>query len=93
LAPVQPTFTDDTAAKTGRSRRSVERDAQIGEALLASPEAAEVVHSSPTRIAQSELLAIAQAPKEERKAAAEKAVEKAAKPKARQRAFPSRFKR
>ncbi|HOU92950.1 MAG TPA: hypothetical protein PLU22_17975 [Polyangiaceae bacterium] len=51
------------------------------------------MHSSPTRIAQSELLAIAQAPKEERKAAAEKAVEKAAKPKARQRAFPSRFKR
>jgi len=38
-------FTSDTAAKTGRSERSIRRDAQIGEAL--TPAAAEVVRGTP----------------------------------------------
>lgn len=35
-----PAFTKETAARTGRSERSVRRDAMIGEALRESPEAA-----------------------------------------------------
>jgi ParB/RepB/Spo0J family partition protein len=89
MAEASATFTKETADRTGRSERSVRRDAMIGEALLTSPEAAEVVHSAPKPIAQSELRAIAQAKPEERKAAAEKAVEKATAPKAKRQVHPN----
>jgi ParB-like chromosome segregation protein Spo0J len=74
-------FSQNTAAVTGRSRRSVYLDAQIGAALSESPEAADIVHAAVKPLPQSALLEVARASKDERPAVASAAVEKANAPK------------
>jgi ParB-like chromosome segregation protein Spo0J len=81
-------FTKETAARTGRSERSVRVDAQIGAALRESPEAAAIVESAPKPLPQAELLKVAQAPKEERPKVAAAAVEKAKAPKPKRKVHP-----
>jgi ParB family transcriptional regulator, chromosome partitioning protein len=58
-----PTFTEDTAAKTGLSRRTIERKVEIGEKL--NPQAVELLTGSPAEDCRAELVALAKMPREE----------------------------
>ena len=64
------TFAEDTAAKTGRSRRTVERKVKIGQNL--DPQAAETLKGTPVEDNQSELEALSELPAEEQREAAAK---------------------
>ena len=69
VSPVS-SFTSDTATKTGRSRRSVERDVAIGEAIC--DEAAKIIDDTPIADNRSELAALGAMEPEEQIKAAEK---------------------
>jgi ParB family transcriptional regulator, chromosome partitioning protein len=58
-------FTEDTAAKTGNTRRTIERKVEIGEKL--DPQAAAMLKGTPIEDNQSELKAMSELPAEEQR--------------------------
>lgn len=68
----RPTFTEDTAQKTGRSQRVVQEEVAIGEAI--TDDVAEMIRDTPVANNKAVLRTIAALPEEEQRKAAEKIV-------------------
>ncbi len=66
---LNPSFTEDTASKTGKSKRTIERKVEIGEKL--SPKAAEKLADKPISENQSELRKLSRLPACEQEAIAD----------------------
>lgn len=67
---MSPTFTEDTANKTGQARRTVERKVKIGEKL--DPKAAELLRGTSVENSQTKLKALAHLPAEKQRETAAK---------------------
>jgi ParB-like chromosome segregation protein Spo0J len=72
-------FSADTASKTGQSRRTVERDVEVGEKL--DDQAVEILGDSPAANSKSVLKKLAELPAEEQREEAKRLKEEAVKPK------------
>lgn len=68
----RPTFTEDTAQKTGRSQRVIQEEVAIGEAI--ADDVAEMIRDTPVANNKAVLRTIAALPEEEQRKAAEKIV-------------------